>query len=163
MNTCQPLRSATPAEVEFFWRNGYVHLPKMVSESTLSWLSDTLQSVFDLKNQSKPFFLTDQAPDDPSAREAKSHFNTFHWDDAIFEFITEGPLAQTAAQVLSTTHLRDFGDHAFLKEGPGAPGTAFHRDSQLFPVSGKQMAVCFLATGHVSRTQAPMVYLKRTQ
>ncbi|MCH2184590.1 phytanoyl-CoA dioxygenase family protein, partial [Myxococcota bacterium] len=37
-----------------------------------------------------------------------------------------------------------------------------HRDSQFFPVSGNQMAVCWLATGPVSRTQAPMVYVKRT-
>ncbi|MAJ61479.1 MAG: hypothetical protein CBC48_16945 [bacterium TMED88] len=162
MTACQPMRNPTPDEIECFWRNGYVHLPKMVSESTISRLGDALRSVFAPEHQSKPFFVSDQSPEGPSAGRALSHFNTFHWDNTVFDFITTGPLAQTAAQVLATTHLRAFGDHAFLKEGPGAPGTPFHRDSRYFPVSGNQMAVCWLATGPVCRTQAPMVYVKGT-
>ena len=162
MIVSKPLRSVTAAEVESFWQNGYVHLPKILSGSTLSWLGDALRSVFVPENQTKPFFSADPCPDDPSAGMAKSHFNTFHWDEAVFEFITQGPLAEISAQVLGTTHLRAFGDHAFLKEGPGAPGTTLHRDSHFFPVSGDQMAVCWLATGPVSCTQAPMVYVKKT-
>ena len=162
MTASKPLRSITAAEVESFWRNGYVHLPRMISESTISWLDDALRSVFVPENQTKPFFVADSCPDNPLAGIAKSHFNTFHWNEAIFDFITLGPLAQMAAQVLGTKCLRALGDHAFLKEGPGAPGTALHRDSHFFPVKGNQMAVCWIATGSVSLTQAPMVYVKAT-
>ena len=158
----EPLRSVQPEEVEKFWEQGFVHLPRIISESDLTFLRKQVESVMGLENLG-----TTPAPTEinPHARiniHDDSCYNAALWHEGMYRFSTLGPLGKISAQILRSREIFFFGDHTFLKNNETQEPTRLHDDARFFPLAGDQMAVFWIPMEQVTQHDAPMIYLAKS-
>jgi ectoine hydroxylase-related dioxygenase (phytanoyl-CoA dioxygenase family) len=128
------VRPITPQEIEDYRRDGVVCLRGVYSPRWVDFLTETLDA-FWARGGLEAFGVS---------KTFKSNAYTWMTDDAVRDFVLQGPSAAVAAAVMGASRINFFYDQIFIKQALTPDPTPWHHDATFWPLAGDQ--ICSLWT-----------------
>jgi ectoine hydroxylase-related dioxygenase (phytanoyl-CoA dioxygenase family) len=147
-------RLASDEEIRTFHEDGAVRIRNVISRE---WL-DIVAEGFAQAMASPSKYAKSYGPKD-AARYYTDH-KLYPRFEPFRRFITEGPLAQVAAEILGASRIDVYDEHLLLKE-PGAPApTYWHHDMPYFSIEGYDLASIWFALDPVTEETGALRFAK---
>lgn len=142
-------RRLTAEEIEAFQRDGVVCLRGMYSPEWVAAIEALLEGA--RQRPGVPF---------PGVSETfRSDAFTWHFDDAVRDFVLYGPSASAAQQVFGSQKVNFFYDQIFIKEALTPDPTPWHHDASFWPLEGDQIASLWTSVDPVDASSSALEFV----
>ncbi len=140
-------RSVTDAQLTAYRRDGFVHIPGIISKADAARYAEAALAARDRQ---------DDVPRDP----AFTHVMQLWKKDETLRELTLSPVLAAAATALAGLPLRLYHDHLMIKEPHNGAPTEFHQDQPFWPHLGSRHALsAWVALVDVPATRGCMTFI----
>lgn len=148
-NSATPARSLTSDEIQDFRRDGVVCLRGLYTPEWVARIETALEAA-----RERP------APPVPGVSATfRSDAFTWHFDDAVRDFVLYGPSAHVAQQVFGSSRVNLFYDQVFIKEALTPDPTPWHHDASFWPIEGDQIASLWTSVDAVDAESSALEFI----
>ncbi len=142
------------ASISRFREDGFIRLPKVFCEETLSHYTPTLNRLVDEKNPQANKPLKERSLYDQAFIQAG---NLWDLDEQAKEFVFNKRLARIATELLGTEGVRIWHDQALYKE-PSGGFTPWHVDQQYWPMDSSLSVTAWIPMQPVPLEMGPLCF-----
>ncbi|MZG19562.1 phytanoyl-CoA dioxygenase family protein [Streptomyces sp. SID5914] len=142
-------RPLTDEEVEDFRRDGVVCVRGLYTPEWVATIESALDAVRERPALSVPGV----------SASFRSDAFTWHFDDAVRDFVLYGPSAHIARQVFGSKKVNLFYDQIFIKEALTSDLTPWHHDASFWPLEGDQIASLWTSVDAVDANSSALEFI----
>lgn len=150
----QPLRTLTPAEIDTFWRQGFICLRQVIPHDWIErmrgavdeWLNSPDCIDYSEFGDSVAREAGAEVMLDAGERQGRFYSGLDHWRTSpdFADFARHSPMPGLVAALLRATKLNLYEDSVLAKEPGATEKTAFHQDMSYFHVEGLQVCTTWV-------------------
>lgn len=145
----QPTRSLTPDQLEAYRRDGVVCVRALYSPDCVAHLAKALDQIFQAGSFEFPGIG------------ATFKSDAFSWltNDAIRDFVLNGPTACIAQQAMESKKVNFFYDQIFIKQALTPDPTPWHHDATFWPLEGNDIVSLWTSVDPVNAESSALEFV----